>query len=811
MFTIGTAAYKLYSASSQVGTTLSTLSSYHRYVTDAIFNSPSDVENLHPLVKQKLDRLARRIQVLSSPLNYCLLWSQHRGSAVAETIHQSKEVLKQTYHWLHECNKDKSKLSDKEYMVKKLDEHIAEIDFCLQSLNLALSIIQTTDHVLPQSQSSSLSPSSLLTASNRITAMHNAGGDVAICFGQLFKKSVLEHSGWHRIYRRSTLKIYRNGQRRFYELRIEGNEYGADSDDDFGSDRLNESRPLTLRFDLTASLYFTTLSSLIIDLPLKHCSLPNLNLHRLNERDLIQDAFGWVEMMANQVHSQFVFVLKSGLDDWDQPLSSSDDDHQQRPAVASRTNASDALSPRHRASPLRPPNPQNAGPPSDDDHDAVADRETTPPRDALSASAATNQHRVYCPHSDDEHPAGGDHDGFQHLTASLVSLDTAVQQTRRRTHLGELLSPGGDYDSDQLPPQLMAYMTRLAVYENDHTVPQSVDHSNSTFKKYSRSRGAPSSPPMAAPRRRNEDDDDDLAMDSDPPPPPRMGAPPSSGSTVSSPASSSQSGSAFDAIGAEAVAAEVGDPRDGGAKIFPSSHAIKRQQRIPAHLNASDEELFLFLRNPPSPPIPFYPPSVRFAANQFERTGDALSRPGAAAKGRNRDSGSRKRHSASTAAATLCPQKKPRSQRGPPRKSAKSRHGAVAAHRPYFAAPHKAEDVVISYPQSQRDGVRPKRPRQSTKAPAAVVHGNDESLSVSDENHMKCDDVRNELSPKTMKSMAAIKDARNTSLLDHVDLATSQTLSVGDDDDGDGEDRGDGAEDAVLRGNFANLSIDEGD
>ena len=194
MFTIGTAAYKVYSASQNLGSTLSTLSSYHRYVTDAIFSSPSDVENLHPLVKQKLDRLARRIQVLSSPLNYCLLWSQHRGSAVAETIHQSKEVLKQTYHWLHECNKDKSKLSDKEYMVKKLDEHIAEIDFCLQSLNLALSIIQTTDHVLPQSNAPAISPSSLLTASNRITAMHNAGGDVAICFGQIFKKSVLDNT-----------------------------------------------------------------------------------------------------------------------------------------------------------------------------------------------------------------------------------------------------------------------------------------------------------------------------------------------------------------------------------------------------------------------------------------------------------------------------------------------------------------------------------------------------------------------------------------------------------------------------------------
>lgn len=205
MFTIGTAAYKIYSASQNVGSTLQTLTNYQKYVSDAIFNSPSEVENLHPQVKQNLDRLARRIQVLSSPLNYCLLWSQHRGSAVAETIHQCKEVLKQTYHWLHKCNKDKTKLSDKEYMLKKLDEHIREIDFCLQSLNLALSIIQTTDNIITPSNNSLnntsyISPSSLLTASNRIMAMHNSGGDVSVCYGQLFKKSIINNSGWQRMY-----------------------------------------------------------------------------------------------------------------------------------------------------------------------------------------------------------------------------------------------------------------------------------------------------------------------------------------------------------------------------------------------------------------------------------------------------------------------------------------------------------------------------------------------------------------------------------------------------------------------------------
>ena len=128
------------------------------------------------------------------------------------------------------------------------------------------------------------------------------------------------------------MKIYRNGIRRSYELRIECNEYGYDDsdDDNIDSDIMNESHPLTLKFDLTSSIYFSTLSSLLIDLPhIKTCNI-NINLNNLNKNDLIEDAFGWVKMIANQVQEQYIFVLKSGLDDWDQPLSSSEDDEQEQ-------------------------------------------------------------------------------------------------------------------------------------------------------------------------------------------------------------------------------------------------------------------------------------------------------------------------------------------------------------------------------------------------------------------------------------------------------------------------------------------------
>ncbi|ETO29378.1 hypothetical protein RFI_07742 [Reticulomyxa filosa] len=90
-------------------------------------------------------------------------------------------------------------------MLTQLEEHINEIEFCLQSLNLGLTMIASASSLYPNSNNNgsgestkttdtvpkqhTLSPSCLLKASNRITVMHRSGGDVAVCFGQLFRKN----------------------------------------------------------------------------------------------------------------------------------------------------------------------------------------------------------------------------------------------------------------------------------------------------------------------------------------------------------------------------------------------------------------------------------------------------------------------------------------------------------------------------------------------------------------------------------------------------------------------------------------------
>ena len=689
-----------------------------------IFNSPSEVENLHPLVKQNLDRLARRIQVLSSPLNYCLLWSQHRGSAVAETIHQSKEVIKQTYHWLHQCNKDKAKLSDKEYMLKKLDEHIREIDFCLQSLNLALSIIQTSESSMPTNTSNvGISPSSLLTASNRITAMHNSGGDVAVCFGQLFQKSIVHKTGWQRVYRRSAMKIYRNGSRKSYELRIECNEYGGieSSDDDEHENELNESHPLTMQFDLQSSIYFSTLSSLILDLP-HNPKCNQLHLQNVCKHDLIEDAFGWVQMLANQVQTQFIFVLKSGLDDWDKPLGGANEMSESSLGVGvGHENAYNKISGKKTSLIfIKEDEEEEKNGNHDEEHEVTV----------YAQNDSVN----------DEHVKIKEHN----LTASIVSLDTAVQQTRRRTNLNDLLCPGGDYDESNVSPQIMAYMTRLAIYENDYTKPDAINHCNSSFKKYKHKQQ----------QQENKQDDDVLHEHV------QQSIVSIASSSISSDSSASASVSpSHSDIGSEYESIAHADH----IKVFPSDHAIKQQQRIPAHLSASDEELHLFLRNPPDPPIPFYPSTVSFKTEENHRKKDTNDERG---KGKQ-----------------------------------------------YFAAPNnKEKEVTVTYlnnHQQKKTKLKAKKKKMESVSKDDEYKKSDDvdgnlSLSISDENHLKF--IKKECEQITMdpsKSMAAINDATKTSLLENVDVTVSQTLN-----NNENNLMGDEEED-LMHGNFANLSIDD--
>jgi len=194
-------------------------------------------------------------------------------------------------------------------------------------------------------------------------------------------------------------------------------------------------------------------------------------------------------------------------------------------------------------------------------------------------------------------------------------------------------------------------------------------------------------------------------------------------------------------------------------KIFPSNHTIKQQQAIPAHLNASDEELCLFLQNPPSPPIPFYPSSVSFKSDR----------------------------------------KNVKKQR---KKSKKRRF--EEENNAYFAAPNEINEVTVTYSMSEE---KKEKFEVNEDKKVKKEEKNLSSLSISDDNHMKYVKKMKKqslLSENSEKSMAAINDAAQSSLLENVDLTTSQTLN-------NEHLSSECEEDNLMRGNFANLSIDNDD
>eukprot|EP00494_Astrolonche_serrata_P020542 UN20766 len=77
-------------------------------------------------------------------------------------------------------------------MTSNLDMYIKEIDFCVQSLNLSMTLIQTSLAAQKSFPERDISPACFLRASNRIRNMHSTGGDVCICFGTLFEQRLNE-------------------------------------------------------------------------------------------------------------------------------------------------------------------------------------------------------------------------------------------------------------------------------------------------------------------------------------------------------------------------------------------------------------------------------------------------------------------------------------------------------------------------------------------------------------------------------------------------------------------------------------------
>jgi len=340
-------AFKLYRNTLSVTSTANVITDLTSWIQQ---NLPglSKMKNIPPKVRRKLEILARRIAVISPLLNYCLLYSQSRSSCTADAVLQTKEVLKQVHVFLVECNK-KGKLADSAYMCENLEEHVRELEFCTNSLSLALSIIQISKAGLASmhetrepsagkepelsldeekvggsgdmSPRTTISLSCLIRASSRISERHHQGGDLCDVYGTLFLYEPKNRATpWVIKFQKAVLKVYRNRQRKVYELFAEN----AQSQSPTQLTPLDHGSLLPvksakgkepLRWNLSSSLMFCTTSERLLGL--EHPSNKN------NDSTPLNNCFAWNELIANNVKKRYAFVIASDLAGWDKSETSS--------------------------------------------------------------------------------------------------------------------------------------------------------------------------------------------------------------------------------------------------------------------------------------------------------------------------------------------------------------------------------------------------------------------------------------------------------------------------------------------------------
>ena len=133
-----------------------------------------------------LERLGHRVEALTPSLTFALAWSSDKGSAVGDVAFQAKTELFRVESFIHQCLRQQGqvKLLDRDWLIRQLQGHLKELEFCIQAVNLSVSLINASRPYQPQS--SVVSASALLRASDRLQSMHDTGGDVTCSFGALF-------------------------------------------------------------------------------------------------------------------------------------------------------------------------------------------------------------------------------------------------------------------------------------------------------------------------------------------------------------------------------------------------------------------------------------------------------------------------------------------------------------------------------------------------------------------------------------------------------------------------------------------------
>lgn len=160
--------------------------------------------------RRRLVSVHRRLESMIQPLNFCVVWSKDRNSCIAPTVAYALDLIQSVTDFL---DKVKFVTDDLDPFVRvldsdgseKLDHYLRELDFCVNSIGLCVSIARGEGTINSSSSSRFISPSALLKASRVIADMTNRTGDLVVAKGSLFRRD--ENETWKIVGDDFTLKV----------------------------------------------------------------------------------------------------------------------------------------------------------------------------------------------------------------------------------------------------------------------------------------------------------------------------------------------------------------------------------------------------------------------------------------------------------------------------------------------------------------------------------------------------------------------------------------------------------------------------
>ncbi|GAB5356409.1 hypothetical protein AAMO2058_000287500 [Amorphochlora amoebiformis] len=338
-----------------IGATALTFLDKARSMSGLATNIKSWVRDMLPTqdkeVRALLEKLCYRVDALGRPMRYCWLWASDKESSVSDSVYYCRRVLLRVEDYMRDLvNLDtKKRPKTTETVVSELRDHLKELEFCVQSLSLALQITtsiqnhpsnfngytsqpQPRSHYMPSSSlgstwriSGGISPSCLLQASQRLVEMKDTGGDVVTATGRLFirpnDKRIEGQKGWRIGIPEAVWSIHHDRKTRRYSIFIQDLAPAAGKQE--RPHKWGQAEKVRANFELERSLGIRSLSVDIFS-EIVHFLTPSRD-SKVGTNESLKGGsksspryngshptgFLWEEKVANATRNEYAFVIAS--------------------------------------------------------------------------------------------------------------------------------------------------------------------------------------------------------------------------------------------------------------------------------------------------------------------------------------------------------------------------------------------------------------------------------------------------------------------------------------------------------------------